>query len=261
MACRGPLGLIDRRNRLRVARQRRLTPVELGRIDSGQVHHVKPHLALVVEQLGARGFEKTPAGELGRAVGGLQWDPHEAQGRSDVHDRPAITWSHSGKGGHRSPRLAQECHLYGPAKILRMGVPRRSEDRGHRIVHPDVDGAELGLCLACGRIHLVEPGDVCRQDERPSPDSLHLLCCRPQALLPPRDQRHVEPLLRQRTGRRPANARGRSRDEGNFVWCHHSPSFGCLPVSWSSDLSANLYRSARVCCPWMAYSTRSRIKP
>src|SRR5687768_9509632 len=77
--------------RLRLARQARLDPIELGRVDRRQMDHRHPDITVIVEQLCAHGFGKALNGMLGTTVSRLQGNSTESQSRSHLNDRPMIS--------------------------------------------------------------------------------------------------------------------------------------------------------------------------
>ncbi len=61
-----------------------------GVFTAGQLHHRDPHLALVVQQLGADRVGEPADPELGAAVCGLQRDRTVGERRADLHDLAAV---------------------------------------------------------------------------------------------------------------------------------------------------------------------------
>ena len=106
---------------------------------------------------------------------GLQWNADEAQCRTDIDNRATVPRPHSVQCGHRPPDLSQECDFDRPPKVVRVTVPRWGEDRGHRIVHPDIDGAEPCLHLGGSGINLLITSDIRGQDEGPPSGRFDLL--------------------------------------------------------------------------------------
>ena len=70
----------------------------------------------------------------------------------------------------------------------------RREDRGHRVVHPDVDRPELALDARRGRVDCRGVGDVGLQDQRAAALGFDFAPGRLQAIDAPRNQADVGAL-------------------------------------------------------------------
>ena len=119
------------------------------------------------------------------------------------------------QGRHRAPHLAEEGDLHGALEVGRLDSPDRGKHRGHGVIDPHVDRAELLLGLGSRRVYLVELADVGGQDQSPATGLGHLRGRRVEACLPPGDQAHVVAVLREGAGGGPADPRGCSGDQ-----CH-----------------------------------------
>src|SRR5262249_45920470 len=121
------LRLVDGRHRLRPPPQIGLTPVELRRVDRGQVHHRDSHVAALLPELGLYRFEESTTRELRSTVWALQGDAEEGQRRPDVDDRAGVASPHALEGCHRAPHLAEEGDGDCPGEVVRLGVDNRLE--------------------------------------------------------------------------------------------------------------------------------------
>ncbi len=155
-------GFVDRRDGLRMVVHRRLAPVELRRVDRGEVHHAEPHVAAVVQQFRASRVEEATARELRGAVRRLQRYADERERRADVDDRAVIARAHTFERGHRPPHLAEERHFDRAAKIVGCRFEDRRETGCHRVVDPYIDRAELVLGTLRRPCHRLGVGDIGR---------------------------------------------------------------------------------------------------
>ena len=160
---RGDLGLVDRRHRLRLLRQLRPSPRELGRVEAGQVHHRDVDVPAVMTDLGDDRLGEALARVLRAAVRRLKRDAAEGESRADLHDGAAVAFGHPFQRGTRAPNHAVVRDLRRPPVLVRLDVEELRVDGGHRIVDPDVDRSQLVL----GRsFDLVGVGDIRRKHER-----------------------------------------------------------------------------------------------
>ena len=75
----GDLRLVDRRHRLRLLRQLRPSPRELGRVEAREVNHRDVDVPAVVTNFGDDGLREALARMLRAAVRRLQRDPAESE--------------------------------------------------------------------------------------------------------------------------------------------------------------------------------------
>ena len=192
------LGLVDRRHRLGMPWQLCPAPLELGRIERGQVHHRHVDSAAVVEQLGPQRLGEALERVLGGAVRGLQRDAAVRERRADLDDRAAVARPHPPQRGQRPVDGPQVGDGGGARVLVRVELPRPGVDGGHRVVHPDVDGAEL-----------LPPSAL--RPARPLPDRRHRRARRPRGRRDPRGL-VASPRAAPRRGRgRRRRSRGRRR--------------------------------------------------
>ena len=235
----GDLGLVDRRDRLRVARQPGQHPGELGRVDGRHLHDGDPYLGPLVQQLAPDRLGEPVDGVLGAAVGGLQRDRPVAEGGADLDDRAAVPWPHPRKRDHRAVHEPQVADLGDPPELIRLDLPERREDRGERHVHPDVDRAEPVLRLLGRPLDGVEVGHVGRDGQRAAARALHRVGRRREAVLAPRDQHHVRAATPEELGRGPPDSGART---GDHYCLGHVPALllrlgdAFVPVTSSSRL-------------------------
>ena len=159
------LGLVDRRNGLRLLRQLRPPPRELGRVEAGEMHHRHVDVPAVVADLGDHRLREALARVLRAAVGRLERDAAEGERRADLDDRAAVPLRHPPQRGLRPPDHAVVGDVGGAPILVRLDVEELRIDRRHRIVDPDVDGAELALRRLRRRLDLLGVGDVGWKDE------------------------------------------------------------------------------------------------
>ena len=132
---------------------------ELRRIDGRKLNHRHVDV-VVVEQFGSDRLRESAHGELRPAVRRLERDAAVRQRRPYLHQRPAGPLTHPLYRHLRAVHCAEVRHLRDPFELLGSDVRELREDGGHRVVHPDVDGAEL-LLDAVGRpFHLFAFRDV-----------------------------------------------------------------------------------------------------
>ena len=163
---RRDLRLVDRRHRLRLLRQLRPAPRELGRVERGEVDHRDVDVPAVVLDLRDHGLGESLARVLRAAVRRLQRDAAEGERRADLDDRAAVALGHPLQRGARPPDHAVVRDVGRAPVLVRLDVEELRVDRRHRVVDPDVDRPELALRRLRGRLDLVGVGDVGREDER-----------------------------------------------------------------------------------------------
>ncbi len=137
------LWLEDRRHRHRVARHLAQAMVELRRIESRQLNHGRADARAAVTQLAAQRLLEPLDRVLGAAVRRLEGNPAVRQRRAHLDDRPAIARQHPLERGLGSPHRPQIGHPRGSLVFLGCDVVEEREHGRHRVVHPDVDRAEM----------------------------------------------------------------------------------------------------------------------
>ena len=228
---RGDFRLVDRRHRLRGARQPALHPVELRRVHRRQVHRRHVNAAAVVKQLAAERFRESLYRVLRAAIGRLERDAAVRERRSDLHNRSAIARQHPFERCERAVDDAEIRHLGDALDFVGLQLLDRREHRHHRVVDPDVDGAELTLDALGRRVDLRRVGDVDRQDQGASSFLLDFAARGLQSVDAARDEadRRIAAVSpRERAGRRAANARRGARDDDgdHFSYLRRGPTPG-----------------------------------
>ena len=219
----GDLGLVDRRDRLRVPREPRQHPGELRRVDGRHLHDGDPHVAPVMHQLGADRLGEAVDRVLRAAVRGLQRDRPVAERGPDLDDRAAVAGHHAAQRRHRAVHVAQVGDLGDPPELRRGDLGERGEHRGEPHVHPHVDRAELAFRPLGGPVDGLEVGHVRGQRQRRAAQVIHRVGGTAQPVFPPRDQRHAGAAAAEKFCRRPP-------DPGACPGDHHCLARVRLPV-------------------------------
>ena len=154
--------LVDWRYRLGLLAHLVHRPVELGRVDGGQVHHRDMDVQLVVDDLRAEAVGEAADGRLGAAIDRLQRNRTVGQRGADVDDGAAVARPHARQRGHHAMHLA-EIGDVGTALDLGGGeLADRREHRRHRDVDPGDDRAEFGFRLIRRSLDSIGVGNIGR---------------------------------------------------------------------------------------------------
>ena len=217
---RGDLGLVDRRHRLRAARQPRLHNGELRRVQGRQLNHRDMHAAVLVQQLAADGLGEALDRVLRAAVRGLKRNPAVRERRADLHDRATVARHHARQCDPRPVHDAVIRHIGDALVLLRRDLPEGREHARHRVVDPHVHPAELRLDLRPGSLDLFHVGDVGRDRKRAPTELLDLCRRRFQAVFAPRQDADAPAALGEDARGRAPDARRRPGDDDNFLRSH-----------------------------------------
>lgn len=143
-----------------------------------------------MKQFAADGILKSLDGVLGGAISRLQRYPSIGERRSDEDDRAVVTRKHVPQSCPRPVNLSEIGDIGHAAIFLMLDVDEPREDPGKGIVDPYVRHAPH-FCDAVGRsIHLIEIGDVRRQDHGQSAQLLHISGRRFQAVMTAGEKRN-----------------------------------------------------------------------
>ena len=162
----GNLGLKDWGHGLRMAWEFRLAPAELRRIECGHLHHGDMDAAAIVNEFRSQRVGESCDGMFRAAVRRLKWDGPVGQSRSHLNDGSAVVWIHTLYGGHGSINGAEIGDFGRPLEFVRGDFLERRKNRGHGVVYPDVDRAELLLDGLCSGLDFFVAGYVGRDCER-----------------------------------------------------------------------------------------------
>src|SRR5918993_1382664 len=105
---------------------------------------------------------------LRSAVSRLERDTPVGQGRTHQYYGAAIARSHSRQGSARAIHLPKIRYFGYAPKLLRAHIDEFGEHPRKCVVHPNVDGSELGLDLIRCPLDLIEVANVGRNCERPA---------------------------------------------------------------------------------------------
>ena len=166
-----------------------------------------------MQELGPHRLGEALDGVLGAAIGGLEGDAAVGERTADLHDRAPVARAHAPQRGHRAPDEAEIGDLGGAAELVGRDLPHRREDRGHRVVDPDVDRPELRLGPLGRGLDLHRVGHV-RGDRDRAPTGRDDLAARAlEAVLAASQQRNLVAAGAEGAGRGPAHARARAGDD------------------------------------------------
>ena len=127
---------------------------------------------------------------LGAAVGSLQGDAAICERRAHLDDNAPALGLHPPKRRHGAPYDSQVGDGGSPGEFLRLDLRERGKDRGHRVVDPDVDRAQLRLHRAGGRLDLLVVRHVGRYHERLPAGPFHVARGALERIRAARDQRN-----------------------------------------------------------------------
>src|SRR5215207_8601818 len=100
------------------------------------------------------------------AVSRLERDTPVSQGRTHQYDDAAIAPYHSRQRRARAIHLPKICYFGYAPELLRAHIDEFREHPRKCVVHPNVDGSELGLDLIRCPLDLIEVANVGRNCER-----------------------------------------------------------------------------------------------
>ena len=123
--------------------------------------------------------------------------------------------THERERGLRAVEEAEDVDLDHPAPVLGVRALDRPEQHHARVVHEDVEAAELGLRLPDERVRLLLVGHVELAHQRPAAVRLDPSPELLQPVHPPRAERDRGALSSKGHGRRLADARRRPGDSGH----------------------------------------------
>ena len=167
-----------------------------------------------MHQLGADGVGEAADRELGAAVGGLQRDGTVGERRADLHDDAAVARDHAPERRHRPVDGSEVGHLGRAPELLRRHVDEPREHGRHRVVHPDVDRAELAFAPLGRGLDLSVVGHVGLDDDRRPAERLDLATRLVEPLDAPRDEAHARSAAGERVrDRAPHAGRGAGDDD------------------------------------------------
>ena len=210
------LGLVDRRNGLRMPGQLGPDPGELRGVDGRHLHHGDAHAGALVQQLTAQRGGEPVDGVLGPAIGGLQRDAALAERRPDLDDHAAIPRPHPGQRSHRAVHEPQVAHLGDPPELFGGDLGEWREHRGERHVHPYVDRPEGLLDLPGGRVHLAGIGHVGRDRVGDPAGCGHVLGRPAQAFFATGDEPDLCAARTKQPGRRAPDPRASPGDDNRL---------------------------------------------
>lgn len=168
----GDLWGVDRRYGLGVVGQARADPAELRGVHRRQVDLRQPDVAVVGQQFAAQRVDEALQRVLGPAVGRLEWDAAPGKGRSDLHDGAGVAGHHAAQRSQRAVDRAEVGDLCHPFELIGRNILHPGEHRGHGVVDPDVDRAELLFDLRGRAVDLLGVGHIGAYRQRPSATGL-----------------------------------------------------------------------------------------
>jgi hypothetical protein len=121
-------------------------------------------------------------GVFRRAIRALQWNAAIRQRAPDLDNHPAIARQHPFQRGECAVNVTEVGHFSHAAKFLRLHFLDRGKDGRHRVVDPDVDGAQLGFDLGGCCFNFLRVCNIHRNNERHSTKFFDLAPCRCQSI-------------------------------------------------------------------------------
>ncbi len=198
-----------RAERLRLAAHERPRPLELRRVERGELDHADRDAAVLCAQLGPHGVREAADRVLRAAVGRLERNRLVGQRRSDLNQHAAVARPHPLQRGVCAVHGAEISVGRDFGEVRGRHLREAAEHGRHRIVDPDVDRSDVALDLVGRGLDRLGVAHVDDASER---TVLRELGGRPlDALLVARQHDHARAAPRECARGRIAHARGTTR--------------------------------------------------
>jgi hypothetical protein len=182
------------------------------------MHHRDANLAVIVDELASKRICKSGDSVLGGAIRRLQWDAAIGEGRADLHNHASVARQHSLERTECTVHHAEVSYFGDAFVLLRFHLLHRRKHGCHRVVYPDVDGAELLLNRGGCLFHCVRICHIGGQNQSLPPRRFNLSLRAFQTFDSARQQTYAGAMASEITGNRTAQPSRCSGDNHDLVF-------------------------------------------